>query len=120
MDGDLLARQRADFIIANAVPMVAERDQKIKRQAAEIQKLLHAKSQLRKEVERLKRGDFTPEEFQNLCHHRDEKPGCTYQEFCDGCAEYQRQLFGKSERNDRSHLDAIERVEMGARIGGIE
>ncbi len=45
-------------------------------------------------VARLKRGDFTPDEFQNLCHHRDEKPGCTQADFDRGCREYQANLFG--------------------------
>ena len=57
------------------------------------------------EINRLKRGDFTPEEFQNLCHHRDEKEGCTQACFFDGCAEYQTKLFGKSERD--SYKDKI-------------
>lgn len=51
---------------------------------------------LETEVARLKRGDFTPEEFQHLCHHRDEKPGCTPHDFMIGCQLYQRQLFGTS------------------------
>ena len=42
------------------------------------------------EIARLKRGDFTPEEFQALCHNRDEKPGCTRAEFAAGCMTYQR------------------------------
>lgn len=46
------------------------------------------------EIARLKRGDFTPEEFQNLCHHRDEKPGCTPLDFMRGCVDYTRKLFG--------------------------
>ena len=45
-------------------------------------------------VKRLVRGDFTPEEFQNLCHHRDYKPGCTRADFEVGCREYQDKLFG--------------------------
>ena len=49
---------------------------------------------LRREVRRLKRGDFTPGEFQALCHHRDERPGCTPADFADGCLAYQCQLFG--------------------------
>lgn len=49
---------------------------------------------LRAEIVRLKRGDFTPEEFQNLCHHRDEKPGCTRLDFEKGCRAYQTELFG--------------------------
>jgi hypothetical protein len=47
------------------------------------------------EIARLTRGDFTPEEFQNLCHHRDEKPGCTPEDFSRGCVEYQKKLFGR-------------------------
>lgn len=43
------------------------------------------------EIERLKRGAFTPEEFQNLCHNLE---GCTREEFQRGCTEYQRKLFG--------------------------
>jgi hypothetical protein len=43
---------------------------------------------------RLRRGDFTPEEFQAVCHHRDDKPGCTRADFEAGCLAYQRQLFG--------------------------
>jgi hypothetical protein len=46
------------------------------------------------EITRLKRGEFTPEEFQALCHHRDERPGCTRADFEAGCDEYQRKLFG--------------------------
>lgn len=49
------------------------------------------------EVRRLRRGDFTPEEFQNLCHHRDQKPGCTRQDFEEGCRQYQAKLFGSPE-----------------------
>jgi len=46
------------------------------------------------EIRRLKRGEFTPDEFQALCHHRDERPGCTRASFEAGCREYQRKLFG--------------------------
>lgn len=56
-------------------------------------------SHLRFENERLKLGDFTAEEFQNLCHNRHEKDGCTAKEFYDGCAEFQKSLFGKSDRD---------------------
>lgn len=51
------------------------------------------------ELIRLKRGDFTNEEFQNLCHNRHEKEGCTAKDFFDGCAAYQKNLFGRSERD---------------------
>jgi hypothetical protein len=49
---------------------------------------------LKQEVRRLLRGEFTAEEFQALCHHRDERPGCTRAEFEAGCREYQDKLFG--------------------------
>ena len=48
---------------------------------------------LKLEIERLKSGKFTPEEFQNLCH--EDKP-VTAKEFAQGCCEYQRKLFGYS------------------------
>lgn len=52
---------------------------------------------LRREIERLKAGDFTPEEFQALCHNlhlKEER--ITPQAFCDGCEAYQVKLFGES------------------------
>jgi hypothetical protein len=45
------------------------------------------------ENRRLKRGNFTPEEFQNLCHNLSEKDK---EKFFQGCAEYQRKLFGEA------------------------
>lgn len=50
---------------------------------------------LLEERDRLLRGDFTPEEFQDLCHDRSREDR---QAFFDGCAAYQTQLFGISER----------------------
>ena len=49
---------------------------------------------------RLKRGEFTPKEFQGLCHHRDERPGCKPAEFFQGCEDYQRKLFGYAEADE--------------------
>lgn len=49
------------------------------------------------EIMRLKRGEFTPEEFQEMCHNRHETPGCTSADFAAGCVQYQRQLFGPAE-----------------------
>jgi multidrug resistance efflux pump len=63
------------------------------------------------EVERLKRGDFTADEFQNLCHNNTEMEaaGNTAEEFCKGCETYQVKLFGKSPiASLRSKLDAAE------------
>lgn len=45
------------------------------------------------EVKRLKRGEFTPEEFQNLCHNADVQAG--FDAFADGCEAYQEKLFGR-------------------------
>ena len=44
------------------------------------------------EITRLKAGKFTPEEFQNICHKNPSSNGMN--EFCNGCDEYQRKLFG--------------------------
>lgn len=67
---------------------------------------LKAAAGLRAEVERLKRGDFTPEEFQGLCHHRDEQPNCTREDFYQGCHEYQQKLFGASSLGAADSLTA--------------
>lgn len=47
----------------------------------------------KKEIERLKRGDFTSEELQNLCHNLPEEKRI---EFFNGCTSFQEKLFGKS------------------------
>lgn len=55
-----------------------------------------ARLRLCAEIDRLKAGRFTPEEFQNLCHHLDETKRAS---FYQGCADYQRKLFGVSDRD---------------------
>lgn len=72
------------------------------------------------EVVRLKRGAFTPEEFQTLCHHRDEKLGCTPLEFAQGCVEYQRLLFGHPSAEARIALALRASEPEGARIAELE
>jgi len=52
--------------------------------------------QLQSEIKRLKRGEFTPEEFKTLCHNLDDNEHGNRKEFCDGCDEYQKKLFGVS------------------------
>lgn len=47
---------------------------------------------LRAEVERLKAGNFTEEEFQNLCHNLD---GSDADRFRAGCRSYQQKLFSQ-------------------------
>lgn len=49
---------------------------------------------LLKENERLKSGNFSDAEFQNLCHNLPDRHDA--QKFCDGCEKYQQQLFGWS------------------------
>ena len=64
-----------------------------------IARLTKENEELRAEVERLKAGDFTDEEFQNLCHCIPEQ---NRDEFFKGCAEYQRRLFGVADIDARS------------------
>lgn len=59
----------------------------------DIRTLLHEVFDLRKENLRLISGDFTEEEFQNLCHKFNDGDVIR---FCDGCENYQIKLFGKS------------------------
>ncbi len=47
------------------------------------------------EVDRLRRGDFTEEEFQGLCHKFQEADACR---FAQGCVDYNRKLFGDESR----------------------
>jgi hypothetical protein len=49
------------------------------------------------EIERLREGDFTEPEFQNLCHCISEEDR---ERFFAGCAEFQRKLFGTSDRDE--------------------
>jgi hypothetical protein len=51
------------------------------------------REELEKEVARLKSGDFTEEEFQNLCHKFSDSDKTS---FCNGCESYQAKLFGQS------------------------
>lgn len=65
--------------------------------------------ELEQEVQRLKEGDFTPEELQNLCHRFQREDALS---FFQGCQDYQRRLFGYSsedlqrqcQRDPQGHL----------------
>jgi hypothetical protein len=63
------------------------------------------KIDLEKEVARLKEGNFTEEEFQNLCHKFQQED---ITRFCKGCENYQTKLFGRSPitelKNERDKL----------------
>lgn len=54
------------------------------------------------EVQRLKAGKFTEEEFQNLCHNLDSD--CPFR-FGRGCIEYNKKMFG-----DKSRLQMKEHI----------
>jgi hypothetical protein len=62
-----------------------------------------------KDIVRLKSGDFTPEELQNLCHSVSETDKTA---FFEGCAAYQRKLFGIShvEELKQKRLDAVAKI----------
>jgi hypothetical protein len=49
---------------------------------------------LHEEIDRLRTGNFTAEEFQSICHNLPED--CTAEAFCKGCEDYQTNLFGRS------------------------
>lgn len=55
---------------------------------------------LANEAERLRRGEFTSEEFQNLCHNTDVQAG--FNAFADGCEAYQQKLFGRCRKGSRA------------------
>lgn len=61
------------------------------------EKLVQSVLDLIAEVERLREGRFTPEEFQNLCHNTEIAKG--FEAFADGCEDYQRKLFGRCRRD---------------------
>lgn len=66
---------------------------RVQRLEAQMRGLLNSLATSQQEVERLRAGNFTPQEFQNLCHGFDENDR---EVFVAGCLEYQRKLFGDS------------------------
>lgn len=99
-------RARAEFErdqvkaeLEQAVERARKAEARSVQQLEEATSLLRLIDRLKEENARLKRGEFSPEEFQALCHHRDEKPGCTAEDFYEGCALYQRKLFGRADRD---------------------
>ncbi len=54
---------------------------------------------LERENARLMAGNFTAEEFQNLCHSKDVQDG--FEAFADGCDAYQQKMFGRCRTNER-------------------
>jgi Tfp pilus assembly protein PilO len=64
----------------------------------ELNDLKQQHAAMKAEVERLKRGDFTEEEFHNLCHNLSEDDE---QRFKQGCSDYQKKLFGCKGRDNK-------------------
>lgn len=60
----------------------------------QVSTLYRENCELRKEVERLKRGDWTPEEVHDICHNLHGKVSA--EEFAAGCAAEQRKLYGRA------------------------
>lgn len=61
-------------------------------------------------IARLRKGDFTPQELQDLCHGLDDNK---YKAFADGCAEYQRKVFGKCDRDElQAKIAEYKRIEV--------
>lgn len=60
--------------------------------AAELVKARRRIEEAEAEITRLKEGNFTPEEFQNLCHNMPST--ATREAFVEGCRKYQDALFG--------------------------
>lgn len=57
-------------------------------------------AELVREVIRLRRGEFTPQEFQDLCHNKSVQDG--FEAFADGCDAYQQKLFGRCRTKGRA------------------
>lgn len=66
-----------------------------------IESLRRDLTEARATIDRLKSGKFTPEELQQLCHSGDDSS--EYQAFVDGCAQYQKKLFGKCDRQEQAN-----------------
>lgn len=74
---------------------------------AERDRLNDENNALRAEVDRLKRGDWTPEEIHDICHNLHGKVDA--RAFADGCAAEQRKLYGCAPDADAA-AEAIIRV----------
>lgn len=67
-----------------------EQAERLLREKVDLQSRL---KQVERERDRLLRGDFTAEEFQNLCHNTDIQAG--FDAFANGCEAYQEKMFGR-------------------------
>lgn len=87
-------RKDVDFLLSLVKSQEADEGAtRIERLEAQLQGVLNSLATSQREVERLRDGKFTAEEFQNLCHNLN---GDDKTAFLDGCAKYQEQLFGVS------------------------
>ena len=75
----------------DAIRDLAETNHNLGIQLEDAKRIITAQEQ---EIIRLKRGEFTSDEIQNFCHNLPET--VSVQEFCNGCKQYQQQLYGES------------------------
>jgi hypothetical protein len=64
----------------------------------------------RAQVHALKEGNFTPQEFHNLCHNKEKS--VSLDDFCAGCEEYQVKLFGQSPISQLREENALLRAQL--------
>lgn len=69
------------------------------------------------ESSRLRRGEFNDFELQNLCHNLDEKDK-DKDKFIKGCSDYQKMLFGQSER--QRLFNELNKIYLGKEGDGFE
>ncbi len=98
---------------------IEDRNETQRKLMAEIERRRTDTEKLQAEIRRLKTGDFNPNEFQNLCHYlgRNNKPGCTAQEFAEGCRVYNKELFGTDLTPPATPWSSV--LPVGARLGYI-
>ena len=95
---DLLQAPPTEEEVASAISFLSKAP--MPREAMVVRRLAFERDTLKGTIIRLLRGDFTDEEFQNLCHNLDESD---FEKFCDGCDAYQMKLFGKCRTGWRDH-----------------
>lgn len=74
---------------------------------SELSKLRAENAMLRDDNARMLAGAFTAEELQGFCHTLTKEDKCA---FFDGCAEYQKRLFGECDRDTLVSRDVLEKT----------
>lgn len=85
--------------------------------ASEWNRMAQRLDELERENARLRRGEFTPAELQEICHNLSPNPD-KREAFFEGCANYQRQVFGCAHVDQLStERDAWERRAKAVSVG---